>query len=345
MIGPRVEVVGRSWSAFRALGVAGFALATAVALVTGGARGLSPVVTLALVAVSVVVFLALALATKVVTGEEQLIYLHHQIAVVGACAAVAALLGRPVLAHLDGIALGLGAFLVLGRLGCLVTGCCHGRPAERGPRYGAAHVATSVPDYLAGLRLVPVQALESAWVLAVVALGTGMVLAGAEPGAALGAYVVAYGAGRSALERLRGDAARPHAWRLSEAQWLSLAMGALVVAAWVAGALPAPLWPWAWGLLLLAGGALGAFAVRRWWRPTHPLLHPRHAREVLEAPEASRILVRETSAGVRVSRDERHFSFSSARGSISEADAEDLAALVGGVETVAGVAGVIHVLR
>ena len=128
-------------STFQVCGLVGLAAAVGVALGVCSARGLSLWVETAIIVVAIVVFLVLALATKATTGAEALIYYHHEIAVLCSTAVVAALLGGPVLGHLDATALGLGAFLACGRMGCLSAGCCHGRPAARGVRYGDAHVA------------------------------------------------------------------------------------------------------------------------------------------------------------------------------------------------------------
>src|SRR4051794_21512724 len=124
---------------FRTFGVLGFAASVAIALAVTAARGRSVAVEAALIATAGAVFWALAFATRAATGRETLVYYHHEIAVLAAVAAVAAVLGAPVLAHLDATALGLGAFLSLGRVGCLSAGCCHGRPARRGVRYGPAY--------------------------------------------------------------------------------------------------------------------------------------------------------------------------------------------------------------
>jgi len=86
-------------------------------------------------------------------------------------------------------------------------------------------------------RLFPVQALESALVLAIVTAGSALVLGNAEAGAALSLYVAGYGAGRFALEFLRGDPDRRHLLRVSEAQWTSAGSALALVAAEAAGLL------------------------------------------------------------------------------------------------------------
>src|SRR5262249_33355556 len=146
--------------------------------------------------------------TKVLLGREALIYYHHEIAVLAVTALAAWALGAPVAAHLDAQALGLGAFLAFGRLGCLCAGCCHGRPARRGGVvYGAAPEAGGVAAPRRGVPLVPVQAIEAAAVCALVVVAA---LASARPGAAFALYVSGYAVIRFALETQRGDACRPY---------------------------------------------------------------------------------------------------------------------------------------
>ena len=54
------------------------------------------------------------------------------------------LLDAPVLSYLDVTVLSLGLFLAWGRLGCLMAGCCHGRPQNWGVRYKGRNMLTLV---------------------------------------------------------------------------------------------------------------------------------------------------------------------------------------------------------
>ena len=188
-------------------------------------------------AASLITSLGLALAVVSITGRERLTNYHHQIIAVCASGVVLALLNQPVRVYLDLLVLGFGMIVVFGRLGCLQAGCCHGRPHECGVRY---HHATShhVLHRYGHTRLFPVQALESAWALLVVLGGVFLILAGNPPGSALSWYVLLYAAGRFAIEYLRGDTGRPYYRGLSEPQWTSLALLALVSVTGVLGLLP-----------------------------------------------------------------------------------------------------------
>ncbi len=329
MAGPfvRLPLAAREVSAFRLCGLVGFSAACAVALGVSAVRGLSLATEAALIALSVAVFLALALATKALTGTEKLIYYHHEVAVLAAVAAAAALLGAPVLAHLDATALGLAAFLACGRMGCLLVGCCHGRRAQRGISYGKRHAAVGFPEYLVGVRLLPVQALEA---LAVVGLlVAGLIAASQTPGEALGVYVTGYALARFGLEELRGDVARRYWNGLSEAQWTSLGVVSAMTAAAAAGWLP--------GLSAHAAATavlvLAALVALRW--PTQDLLHPRHVSELAHlrpVARAGKPAVTTTALGLRISAGctagRRHYTMTRSGRALAEEEAAQLARVI-----------------
>lgn len=115
------------------------------------------------------------------------------------------LVSVPVLAALG---VGFGAFwdaasftiltgIAITKIGCLLNGCCAGRPSR-------SWFAFTLPD-VRGVRekRIPVQCLEAAW--AVVVLGVACALLGRLPfpGALFLSAAVIYSAGRLALEALR----------------------------------------------------------------------------------------------------------------------------------------------
>lgn len=280
---PQINIRGRAWPVYRVLLVAGILLGVLLSLFMIGTSNLSLHVGIAGSIVIVLALLTAAMLAKVITGEENFTNYHYQIVALIAAAGFLAATRQPVLPYLDVTAPGLGLSVVLGRLGCLSAGCCHGRPARWGVRYGSAHVAEGFPACLTGVRLLPVQALESAWVLGIVIVSTALVLSEQPPGMALAWHIIAYGVGRFLIEFLRGDADRPY-WRgFSEAQWTALITVSAVAAAGWGGILPFQVWH--------AGAAIGlvvvmiAVAIHRRWEPDHlfQLLHPRHIQQVAEA--------------------------------------------------------------
>jgi hypothetical protein len=343
-------------SAFRVCGYAGLAAGAALAFAVVRIEGGSIAAMAVVAAGAVLTFLAVALAYLALTGDERLVYYHHEIAVLAVAAVVAAALGEPVLVHLDATALGVGAFLVLGRVGCFMVGCCHGRPHRWGVRYDERHADAGMARALVGVRLFPVQLLEAALALLIVAAGALLVAAGAASGAAFTWYVSAYAVARFFLELARGDAERPAWLGFSQPQWLSLACASAVTALAAAGAVP---WhPWDAAPVLIAG-AMGVLAARRRGRgAAHTAaLGPAHLQEIVAAVArgsrdgAGPPTVVRTSQGIRVSAGPRHVTLSSDDGAMTIALARDLARHAAGAlpdpgrpEVVAGDARVFHVL-
>jgi hypothetical protein len=323
---PKPRLFGKRRSAFQVCGSVGMLFASALAMVLAVNLSLSPWVIVEIISVAIAVFLALVLATKIFTGEERIVYYHHEIGIMMATALFLVATGQPLLRYLDVSALGIGMFLACGRIGCLLVGCCHGRPYRWGVRYRAEHAAAGFPFYLVGVRLLPVQAFESLWVLFVVAGGAAMVWRGNPPGSALAWYVIAYDLGRFCFELVRGDAERPYWHGFSQPQWISLILTLGVVVAELLGYLPFHAWH-------VGAAVLTAFlmsAVSAWRRFGDPrrfrLMHPVHVREIarqrislLNGPGIpAEIRVARTSLGVQFSGGEiqsagrriRHYAFS-----------------------------------
>jgi hypothetical protein len=342
-------------------GVTGFVAGGTFALGLAWALGLSPRVTTALVATALLGFWTLAVATRFVTGRESLTYYHHEVLALLLTAGVLRLAGQPMLPYLDVMVLAIGLFFVFGRLGCLTTGCCHGRPSRWGVTYGAEHVPTGFPRYLVGVPVFPVQLLESCWVLATTAGGVVLLRGDPPPGSVLAWYTIVYGAGRFVFEWLRGDAGRPYFASFSEAQWTSLLLMSGTALAELAGLLPRSGWPLAAALALAAVMAVAPVLTRRLDQP----IGARHLREIgelIEAlrasrPEHDRVPIAETSLGIRISatiegrrpREVELFALSSSRDPLSERSARRLARLIGRLrraqaepELVRGGHGVYH---
>lgn len=312
MKGPGLRVFGRDVVAFRLLGALGIASGVVVVVLLSGAAGLAPGPSLAVAGSGASAFFLAVGVRAVVRGVEDAVLWHDLLVVLGAASLALFAWDLPVLAHLDGVALGAGVALALGRVGCLLAGCCHGRPARRGIRYGRAHAARGFPACYVGVPLVPVQALEAGWLTVVVVVGVVTLLGElpgrgpSPPGTALGWFLSAYAGGRFALELLRGDQ-RPHVGRLSEPQWASLVVVAAVAALEAADVFPGVAGR-AWLPAVLAM-AVSAVAWRR-FRGGGRLLEPAHVLELARTIRAlesrgrgsdSTPTLARTSRGVRLS--------------------------------------------
>lgn len=296
-LAPHLHFGTRRLSSFTFCGIVGVIAAVALAMTLTAHRALSLGVMAAIVVAAIATFFAVILITKVITGVEQIIYYHHEIAVLVVAAIVARLFGAPVLAYLDATILGIGAFLFCGRIGCLLVGCCHGRPSRFGVRYGDEHVACGFTWYYAGIPLFPLQLVEATWVLIVVIASSLDVWRGAPYGAALAAYVVAYDVARFALEYFRGDPARPYTAGLSQAQWISFWLTTAVVTGELRGALPWHAWHLA-TLIVLVAAMIATILVRRTVPHVH---HVREVANVIAGDLQTSVAVVHTTAGLCLS--------------------------------------------
>lgn len=337
---PRVRVLRRSFSAFHVCGLIGWIAGISLALGLTAYAGLSLRVTGGLAVAAFVTFFALSLAVKVLTGRENIVYYHHEVAVVIVSSFLLWLWRQPVLPYLDAVFLGLGLFLACGRVGCLMVGCCHGRPHSWGVCYREEHVKAGFSRHLVGVRLFPIQLVEALTVIGIILIGTFLVVSGAAPGSALAWYSIAYGLVRFGFEYLRGDPARPYFGSFSEAQWTTLVLMGITAAAELAGLLPLS---W-WHVATTVGLAVGMVVLARRESAVRRLFRPRHVQEIAElleaarsrADEAGELHIGETSLGVRISAStvqepERKidvFAFSSRSLPISEETARRLAGLV-----------------
>ncbi len=283
LIRSEVRIGQHSWSAFKVCGCTGLVLATLLAMTLVTYLGLSLLIMAAIVLVSVSILLGLTLITKIITGEERIINYHHQVVVLVVTAVLLWLLDQPILPYLDATILGVGLFIACGRVGCLMRGCCYGRPCHWGVCYRAEHAAVGFTPYFIEVRLFPIQAVESLWLFGVVSVGSSLVLIGHAPGGALVWYVVTYSLGRFYFEFMRGDLERPYYWGFSEAQWISLLLMCAVVWAELTSTLT--FHPWHIGATAFLGVTVmaGALQNRSQGIASHLLLCPYHIQGIAGA--------------------------------------------------------------
>ena len=126
-------------------------------------------------------------------------------------------------------------WLILGRVGCLMHGCCSGRPSS-GP------FTLELPNQIGVWRCqFPTQLLEATWALILLFGAIGLSRHAPFPGALFLAAVAAYGTGRMALEPLRERQDRYRAMNIQQciaAVLIAMALISLVVL-WLRQALPA----------------------------------------------------------------------------------------------------------
>ena len=169
---------------------------------------------------------------------------------------------EPLAPFFDRVAVGVGLTFALVRTGCFLAGCDYGLPTAHawGVRFPPGSLAALdharrgfVPRGAASLPVHPTQLYEAAVGLLGAALAARVVRRGRRDGRAFATFLGIYASGRFVIELVRGDQDRGHAFGLSTAQWVSVAIaGALVVAA-----APAVFRRRAARIGLLGGGAVG----------------------------------------------------------------------------------------
>lgn len=343
----------RRYSSYECCGYSGLLLAFGQSAILVSHLGLSQLTLWGITGVAVLSFSTLAMAAKILAGEEIIVFYHHGALFIAATALFLCVSGQSVLPYLDITLMGLGLFLTCGRLGCLSVGCCHGRPSRWGVRYGHEQVETGFPSWLEGVRLFPVQALESLWVFSIVVAGTLWIWKGSVPGVVFSFYIVAYAFGRFLLEFLRDDEDRPYLLGFSEAQWTSVILVVAVVMAERWRFLPMQFFPQVVLIALLT--ATLATVILRWMRKSkaHILFSAQHINEIARTvaflrsrarssangpwgPIPSQLDVSSTSQGLRLSfgRVQRfrkavtHFTISHQTRPLGSSDAQYLAKLI-----------------
>ncbi len=211
----------RGLSTYTVLGFTGYGVASIVAAFVMWAWQLPLVDRLIAMIAPPLAFLAIVKITRIVIGYERIVFYQTAVAGVTAVAVISALAGAHTARLVDVATLGVGIFLVFGRIGCHSVACCHGRPARFGVVYGTEHARLGFWSRWVGRRLWPVQLAESGISLALVIVA--FIVGWGRSGLPALIFIVGYGVARFLLELLRGDAARPHAFGISEAQWTSTA--------------------------------------------------------------------------------------------------------------------------
>lgn len=275
---PTIDRWSEARSSYQVLAVlglfAGYLLAACLTVVAG--LELWPLAFMILLAC--LTFLGQGMLYWELLGYERLAMLEQVPVILIVVSTFAALIGRSVLQYLDVFVLGLAATLAIGRIGCYMAGCCHGKPSQLGVCYDREHAERGLPEYYFGIRLFPIQLLEAAVILTVLVVGIGLHLGHMQPGAVVTWVVTSYGAARFFIEFGRGDSHRPYILGLSLNQWICFAgvwMVVLLYAQWNFAIAP---------VVRLAGISVAAGALykhlRDWRRGHRPLLHPQHVAEV-----------------------------------------------------------------
>ncbi len=259
------EAVANSWREWRlgplrmmshgGYAAAGGAVGVAVAVWVAGAGQLWWIVAFTFGAQT-----GAALWAQTIEGSPQLLrpygYFGSVVAVVLLSAAAGAA-GHDAWLLVAAMAVG-GCFTqAIGRLRCLVQGCCHGRPVDApwGIRYTHPRSRVTRLSNLGGVALHPAPLYSILWVLLTGAVLIRLWTLGAPLSFIAGSYLVLVGLGRFVEEHYRGEPQTAQIAGLRLYQWLAIAFVAGGAALMAAGGSPAPppqaLEPPAWRALAI----------------------------------------------------------------------------------------------
>lgn len=345
LVRPEIRLFGLTRSTFLVMGYVGLFMASLLAMLLVMMIGLSYWIMELLIVAAVTTFLALNMLVKIVTGEETIVCIHHHVAVLVVTALLLKILQQPVLPYLAITMLGVGVFTGMGRIGCLMVGCCHGRPSRWGVCYRHEHAEAGFAPYFVGVRFFPIQAVASLLLFGNVAIGTLLIIVD-KPGEVLVWYLVVYCTGRFFIEFFRGDPARPYYQGLSEPQWNGLALILAVLFVSMAGLLPLLQWQLVATTVVYLCALVIVLRAHRPRKVRRYYWQPRHMREVAEvvhqvpprtAPDTPIALdVQTTSLGICISASQvqsadgpiKHYALSTVDGGMTAENAADIADLI-----------------
>lgn len=276
--GLHIKMFNKKIRSFHFFGVIGFILGMALGISLCYFLHLKIGVILLMALTGAAAFFLLAFVAKIITGEETIVYYHHEIAILILCSIALKLMNYPQLPYIDVTLLGIGTFLAFGRIGCFNVGCCHGRPGSFGYHYGAHHVEEGFTWYYKNVRLLPVQLIESVFVFSIVITGSFILFQHVLPGTVLILYTVVYGSFRFTIEFFRGDTERPYYKGLSEAQWTTLLLVTITLFLSYSGSLPLYTWHVVLFVMLCTASLYIIFFKRK--TNGYRLATPRHIREI-----------------------------------------------------------------
>jgi len=176
--------------------------------------GLSLTISAAICALACATFISFGMLRARLLRQQKIVLLEHFLLVEGLAFAALHALGIAPLPYLDLLTTGLATFMVFGRLGCFLSGCCYGISFPVGVSYPVEC------GHRSRTRRLPTQLIESA-VWAVFALLSLAAVLLRPAGTALFMVLTGYGVLRLVLEPLRGDP-RKRYLGLTEAAWLSI---------------------------------------------------------------------------------------------------------------------------
>lgn len=128
----------------------------------------------------------------------------------------------PVFEYFDLFAAGTALGHAIGRIGCLLSGCCYGLPTSG--NFYVIYTHAIDPNVPLGVPLLPIQLIESFCLVAIYAISEIAFYRGKRAGISSAVYALSYATARFILEFFRGDFVRGVLGGMSTSQYISIAI-------------------------------------------------------------------------------------------------------------------------
>lgn len=151
---------------------------------------------------------------------------------IGGVAVYCAVFKIPILDMMDRIAFAVPLGHALGRIGCLCSGCCYGKPTDSA--IGIVFEHPLDPYTPVGVKLVPTQIIEALTLVVIFVILLVMQRKGTRRGVNVFAYCMMYAVARFVIEFYRGDIWRVFNETLTGSQLISLVIIVCVISVTVA---------------------------------------------------------------------------------------------------------------
>ena len=215
------SVFGLNLKPFEFWGAFGFLIAAILTIILSPILNLSLFYVLMLILLSVLTFYLSRFLNYHFIGKSDLVLYHQVLWIIVVQILFLEICGLSKSVYLDISLFGISIFLVFGRIGCFFSGCCHGKPAKSGVIYQINHLYSGFSRSYLGIRLFPVQLLESVLVsVGLLIIITYRLWSGVE-GSFVQGILMWYFVLRFILEFFRGDTSRSYYFGISHSQWLS----------------------------------------------------------------------------------------------------------------------------
>jgi prolipoprotein diacylglyceryltransferase len=285
---PKIVFLGKTWNSYQFWVYSGVITGTLVVLIIAFVKHISlPIISGVMVIVAILSFFLFKITKifgenyPILNWAKKGVY-HFQIVALGFTLGFLTIVNAPILVNLDILVIGMLLYQAFGRIGCLTTGCCHGRPSRWGICYGDKYSETGYIYFINKIRFFPVQFIECIWLFFLAIVSVLTVLNFHLPGDNVSRYVIGYGILRFFLEFMRGDPKRVYFSGFSEAQWTALSLSIIVICLEIRGILPLQFWH-SIPVIIMSLTLIALLLRKHYHRPTiHQLRHPDHILEIFQ---------------------------------------------------------------